>query len=382
MNKKVLLVVPLSTLEWGTKNAGGVDSVCQVLVRYLAERGESDFHYRVLAFDPFSAESYSGEAIHLSPAVEIVKCPVNEKRMGFPLPGFISAPLRVREQVKQYKPDVIHSHISSWLLGVPKRLKRVSTFHAYRTIGRKPVSWSNDFLYARLIPKVSHYFIDYYTCVGKILKNVLEADHNQLVTVIGNPIDDIYFIDRQLKLKSDRLILISCALISRQKQIEKAIKLAAELKSSGISVQLKIIGPNVDDTYFQELQKMVADFLLLDDVEFMGKLGSKEITDAYSKADIGVFFSKQETFGLAPLEMLAAGLPLLTTSVGILDEHRHEFEKRGVLYVESVQNQVQAILQLQNTENTEARDYVRSKFRVSHVADSYEDIYKDLVGVS
>ncbi|MGL6172214.1 MAG: glycosyl transferase family 1, partial [Vibrio sp.] len=47
--KKILLIVPLTTLEWGTKNAGGVDSVCQMLVRELAQQ-ERPYHYRVLAF--------------------------------------------------------------------------------------------------------------------------------------------------------------------------------------------------------------------------------------------------------------------------------------------------------------------------------------------
>lgn len=53
--KKVLLIMPISTLNWGEKNAGGVDSVCQMLVRELASRTQPlKYRYRVLAFDPKS----------------------------------------------------------------------------------------------------------------------------------------------------------------------------------------------------------------------------------------------------------------------------------------------------------------------------------------
>ncbi|MBJ6911393.1 glycosyl transferase family 1, partial [Vibrio cholerae] len=48
---KILLIMPLSTLNWGEKNLGGVDSVCQMLVRQLAQQ-ERPYHYRVLAFEP------------------------------------------------------------------------------------------------------------------------------------------------------------------------------------------------------------------------------------------------------------------------------------------------------------------------------------------
>ncbi|HGF7155863.1 TPA: glycosyl transferase family 1, partial [Vibrio mimicus] len=141
--KKVLLIMPISTLNWGEKNAGGVDSVCQMLVRELA-KCSSHYFYRVLAFDPFCEVKYTGEVIHLSENVEVVLCPSNEKRI-IPLPGIISTNLRVLEQVKIFKPDIVHSHIAPWLIGVNKRLTRIATLHSYKKIGRKSVSKANDF---------------------------------------------------------------------------------------------------------------------------------------------------------------------------------------------------------------------------------------------
>lgn len=60
-----------------------------MLVRQLAQQ-ERPYHYRVLAFDPLNNHSYSGEIIQLSKHLEVVICPLREKRFGLPLPGLLS----------------------------------------------------------------------------------------------------------------------------------------------------------------------------------------------------------------------------------------------------------------------------------------------------
>ncbi|EGQ9613290.1 glycosyl transferase family 1, partial [Vibrio cholerae] len=148
--KKVLLIMPISTLNWGEKNAGGVDSVCQMLVRELA-KSSGNYFYRVLAFDPFCQVKYTGEVINLSENVQVIRCPSNEKRI-IRLPGIISTNLRVLEQVKLFNPDIVHSHINSWLIGVNNKLRRIATLHSYKGIGRKSVSKMNDLFHIRIVP--------------------------------------------------------------------------------------------------------------------------------------------------------------------------------------------------------------------------------------
>ncbi|GHX33804.1 glycosyl transferases group 1 family protein [Vibrio cholerae] len=122
--KKVLLIMPISTLNWGEKNAGGVDSVCQMLVRELASRTQPlKYRYRVLAFDPKSQEQYTGRPIILSEQVEVIFAPANESRIGLPLPGIVTGWLRVREQISNYKPDIVHAHMNSWMIGLEVELR-------------------------------------------------------------------------------------------------------------------------------------------------------------------------------------------------------------------------------------------------------------------
>lgn len=377
--EKVLLIMPVSTLDWGSKNAGGVDSVCQLLLKHLAERRESNFQYRVLAFDPFSEKKYTGELINFSANVEVVCCPVNEKRFGLPVPSIVSTVLRVKEQVKSFSPDIVHSHGIAWLLGAGKKHKKILTLHGYKKIGRKPVSRTNDFLYEVVVPWLSKFNVDRYTCVGEALRSALANDVKEPISIIGNPVDEVYLSSRLRRKPNDSVIrLVTCALISRKKGIDRAIDLAAELKQWGHSVALKIVGPNVDNSYYKQLLDLVDSLGLSEEVEFTGPLNRHQIVNEYSKADIGVFFSEEETFGLVPLEMLAAGLPLFATPVGILQERRDVFENLGVQFLDpDTGSAAEKIMNLLRGQPEKILGYINSCFCVNSVALQYEELYSE-----
>jgi polysaccharide biosynthesis protein VpsD len=49
-----------------------------------------------------------------------------------------------------------------------------------------------------------------------------------------------------------------------------------------------------------------------------------------SRTHIGLSLSESETFGLAPLEMLAAGVPVITSEVGVFRSRKDAFAARGL----------------------------------------------------
>ncbi len=55
-------------------------------------------------------------------------------------------------------------------------------------------------------------------------------------------------------------------------------------------------------------------------VSFLGRIGEEELRKAYARADVFVFPSKHESFGIALLEAGAAGIPIVTTPVGVAPE--------------------------------------------------------------
>ncbi len=54
--------------------------------------------------------------------------------------------------------------------------------------------------------------------------------------------------------------------------------------------------------------------------KFMGYLRGEELWSAFASADIFVFPSAMETFGLVLIEAMAAGLPVVTSRVGGVDD--------------------------------------------------------------
>ncbi|MDE1242744.1 VpsD family glycosyltransferase [Vibrio aestuarianus] len=378
--KKVLLIMPISTLNWGEKNAGGVDSVCQMLVRELA-KSSGNYFYRVLAFDPFCQVKYTGELINLSENVQIIRCPSNEKRI-IPLPGVISTNLRVLEQVKLFNPDIVHSHINSWLIGVNNKLRRIATLHSYKRIGRKPVSKMNDLFHVRIVPWLSDLYVDEYTCVGNILKDSLVRDTNKPISLVENPISSDYFYCSRNIEDNKELRLVTCALITKRKRIDKAIEAVALLNNSGIDSKLSVIGPVSDIEYYSELVKQVEMLGLSNRVRFLGAMNNAEIIEVYKSSNFGVFCSEEETFGLAPMEMLAAKLPLITTRVGIFKERYSEFKLLGVHFFEDIENNdelVNVFLNDNSSSSYEIVKYVEDNFSVSDVIKQYETIYSKVV---
>lgn len=73
------------------------------------------------------------------------------------------------------------------------------------------------------------------------------------------------------------------------------------------------------------------------DVLFLGKLGGTELASAYSAADVFVFPSRTDTFGLVMVEALACGVPVAGYPVaGPLDVVGHDGNGPGAVYAGKV----------------------------------------------
>ncbi|HGP5039663.1 TPA: exopolysaccharide biosynthesis glycosyltransferase VpsD, partial [Vibrio cholerae O1] len=241
----------------------------------------------------------------------------------------------------------------------------------------------NDFVYEQIIPWVSHFSVDFYTCVGEELRQALSLETNKSIQVIGNPVDPDYFSANSANqnLPQNEVNLVTCALITRRKRIDRAIVLLRELKQRGQAATLRIIGPNMDSAYYAQLQQLIKEYELEQDVIFLGKLNQREIVQQYQQANIGIFTSQQETFGLAPLEMMAAGLPLISTPVGILGERQATFDQLGVVFMQEGQEAMIAerISQIKITDTQAIQTYLRDQFAVENVIEHYQNLYREVL---
>ena len=104
---------------------------------------------------------------------------------------------------------------------------------------------------------------------------------------------------------SDETILLYVGRLSPEKQIEHIRPTLDQLPNT----RLVIVG---DGPARAELERRFAGL----PVTFMGYLRGRRLSHAFASADIFVFPSRLETFGLVVIEAMAAGLPVVAARVG------------------------------------------------------------------
>ena len=84
--------------------------------------------------------------------------------------------------------------------------------------------------------------------------------------------------------------------------------------------QLVIIGAGRDKEYAESLPALAQELGITDDVVFVGGIPLAETVSFYRAADVFVYASFNETFGLPILEAMACGCPVVTSNVTAMPE--------------------------------------------------------------
>ena len=84
--------------------------------------------------------------------------------------------------------------------------------------------------------------------------------------------------------------------------------------------QLAIVGPGRDEKYVAQLRSLVTELGISADVVFVGGVPLEETARFYQAADVFVYPSFNETFGLPILEAMACGCPVVTSDTSAMPE--------------------------------------------------------------
>jgi glycosyltransferase involved in cell wall biosynthesis len=84
--------------------------------------------------------------------------------------------------------------------------------------------------------------------------------------------------------------------------------------------QLVILGAERDERYGAELHELAVELGIAEDVVFVGGVPNDETVHFYRAADLLVYPSFNETFGLPILEAMACGCPVVTSNVSSMPE--------------------------------------------------------------
>jgi len=84
--------------------------------------------------------------------------------------------------------------------------------------------------------------------------------------------------------------------------------------------QLVVVGPGRDERYLAQLHSLAAQLGITSDVVFVGGVPLEQTVRFYQAADVFVYPSLNETFGLPILEAMACGCPVVTSDTSAMPE--------------------------------------------------------------
>lgn len=218
------------------------------------------------------------------------------------------------------------------------------------------------------------------------LKNKIVTVHNGIdLEEFRKPL--IHFVNQQklhirnriFNADADDFVIISVAALHERKGLNYLIEAFAKVAEKKEKVKLVIVGEGPER---KKIEKLIKNLKLDDKVTLAGS--QKEIALLLGASDLFVLASIKEAFGLAILEAMDAGIPVIGSNVGGIPEII-ENNKTGLLVEpKDVESLHEKILQLiDNQPLRQKLTYVAShhvkKFDASEMVKKTEKIYDHLL---
>jgi glycosyltransferase involved in cell wall biosynthesis len=104
------------------------------------------------------------------------------------------------------------------------------------------------------------------------------------------------------------------------KNCEGLLRAFAAVRAKLDGRQLVVVGPGRDGEYATALRALAGELGIARDVVWVGYVPLEETVDFYRAADVLVYPSFNETFGLPLLEAMACGCPVVTSNISAMPE--------------------------------------------------------------
>jgi 1,4-alpha-glucan branching enzyme len=121
-------------------------------------------------------------------------------------------------------------------------------------------------------------------------------------------------IRKRFGYKPDDFVLLWLGIFMPHRRLQDALEAVGLLISRGVSVRLLLAGSGRSfPEYVQSLQEQAAKLGITGHVTFAGKVEDDEVRDFYCACDAFLFPNENQTWGLAVLEAMACGRPVLVS---------------------------------------------------------------------
>ena len=297
---------------------------------------------------------------------------------------------------KEGKFDVIHAH--DWLVTyAAKTLKNsyetpiVATIHATEA-GRNSGIHDETQRYINDTEWMLTYEANEVIVNSNFMKNDIQRLFGlpyEKINVIPNGInlnnftgiERDYDFRRQYAMDNEKIILYVGRLVY-EKGIQNLISAMPKILANYHDSKLVIAGKG---GMIDELKAQTANMGLSNKVYFTGYLDSKKVQKIYKCADVAVFPSTYEPFGIVALEAMLAGVPTVVSDIGGLDEiitHGEDGMKCYAGNSNSIADSVLSLLfdhQLAANVSKKARQKVRENFNWEKIAQDTHFTYEKAI---
>ena len=312
----------------GEKDTGGMNVYVLQLAREYARRGNrvdvfTRFHDPT---DPKIVEIEEGaRVIHLDAGPLYA----SKSDLFSYIPSFVNGLYRFqREEETSY--DLIHSHY--WLSGmVGATLSRqwgaphITTFHTLAKTkmrarpGEREPQLRQD-IEGHVMSVADGIVVSTDEERQDVIRHYDAPPRNIQVIPAGVNLDMFQPVDRdaaraELGIKEERVILY-VGRIEPLKGIDILLR-AVPMLEYGQDLRVLVVGGNPgNDAELDRLKSLTSELGIGDTVTFTGSVPQSTLPTYYSAADVFVLPSHSESFGLAPLEAMACGTPVVVSRVG------------------------------------------------------------------
>jgi len=356
---------------------GGSGVIATELGKSLAKRGHS-IHFISYAI-PMRLDSFVENIYYHE--VEITNYPLFE----FPL-YTLAVTSKMVEVAKYEKLDLLHvhyaiPHATSAFLAKQiinnNKVKVITTLHGtdITLVGLEP-----SFL---PLIKFSIEKSDGVTAVSRFLKEKTITNYNieKEIEIIPNFVDtDLYkpsktLENRKLIAKPEEKVLIHVSNFRPVKRVQDVIKIF-DLVSKKIPSKLILVGDGPDRS---DCEKLCRELNICDKVKFLGK--QTGLVDILSIADLFLIPSQSESFGLAALEAMSCGLPVISSSIGGLPELIVHGETGYIAEIGDIERMAKYAIDLLTNEtkykyfSENSRKRAVEKFNINAITQMYEHYY-------
>ncbi len=212
------------------------------------------------------------------------------------------------------KPDILHAQVimpAGYLAcklgekhGIPVIITEHSTFR-----GRLMVGPERPYCEYALAHLAKH------TCVSKLLQDFCAKTYGVQSQLLPNIVDCSMYAGARNKAADGKLHLVSICALREDKHIGMVAKALKQLRDQGAlpDFQYTVVG---EGYYGAAFQKQVQEIGMDSHVTFVGKKNTEEIARILAQSDIFVLASSFETFGIPAVEVLAAGVSVVSTRCG------------------------------------------------------------------